>query len=153
MKRFRMSVLAVTIAMTGLAFPAVAAATPLAGALDVQGSGCGPGYWKNHPEDWVGYAPGQTVSDVFSNAGSLGSQTLSQAIAGGGGKGAAGAATILLRAAVAALLNSVHPDVDYPLTTAQVIAWVSEALTGSDSAKLELARLLEGYNSLGCTVT
>ena len=23
------------------------------------GEGCTPGYWKNHTEDWVGYAPSQ----------------------------------------------------------------------------------------------
>ena len=28
--------------------------------------GCTPGFWKNHPEAWVGYDPNQTIGSVFS---------------------------------------------------------------------------------------
>ena len=117
------------------------------------GGGCTPGYWKNHTEDWVGYAPDQTVSDVFSNAGSLGSGTLLAALSAGGGSSLTAAKALLIHHAVAALLNSTHPDVDYAFTTAQVIAWTSEALTSTDrDAILSLKNLFDAENNRGCTV-
>ena len=30
--------------------------------------GCTPGYWKNHPEDWVGVGTGELFTNVFSQA-------------------------------------------------------------------------------------
>ena len=117
------------------------------------GGGCTPGYWKNHTEDWVGFAPSQTVSDVFSNAGSLGSMTLLTALSAGGGSSLTAAKALLIHHAVAALLNSTHPDVDYAFTTAQVIAWTSEALASSDrDAILSLKNLFDAENNRGCTV-
>lgn len=117
------------------------------------GGGCTPGYWKTHPEDWVGFAPNQLVSDVFSNAGSLGSQTLLAAMSAGGGSTLTAAKALLIHHAVAALLNSAHPDVDYAFTTAQVIAWTSEALASTDrSAILGLKNLFDAENNRGCTV-
>ena len=117
------------------------------------GGGCTPGYWKNHTEDWVGYAPSQLVSDVFSNAGSLGSGTLLAALSAGGGSSLTAAKALLIHHAVAALLNSTHPDVDYAFTTAQVIAWTSEALASSDrDAILSLKNLFDAENNRGCTV-
>lgn len=117
--------------------------------------GCTPGYWKNHTESWAGtgLAPGQTVGSVF-NAGAFPSQaskTLLQALQGGGGSGTAGAAQILLRAAVAALLNASHAEVDYPRTSASIIADVNAALaSNSRSAMLALAGELDEDNNLGC---
>ena len=117
--------------------------------------GCTPGYWKNHTESWAGtgLTPGQTVGSVF-NAGafpSLASSTLLDALQGGGGSGTIGAARILLRAAVAALLNAGHAEVDYPRTTASIIADVNAALaSGSRSAMLALAGELDEDNNLGC---
>jgi hypothetical protein len=68
-----------------------------------------------------------------------------------GGKGRCGAEEILLRAAVAALLNSAQPSVDYPLTTAEVIARVNAALASGDrKTLLLLARELDTFNNLGC---
>ena len=68
-----------------------------------------------------------------------------------GGSGTTGAARTLLRAAVSALLNSASPGVDYPLTTAQVIAQVNAALASNDrSTMLALASQLDSYNNLGC---
>jgi hypothetical protein len=112
--------------------------------------GCTPGYWKNHLGSWVGYAPGQTVGSVFT--GSLyGSSTLLQALNFGGGSGVAGGQQILLRAAVAALLNAASPDVDYTMTTAEVIAAVNAALaSGSRATMLTLAAELDADNNLGC---
>jgi hypothetical protein len=60
--------------------------------------------------------------------GSLGNKTLLQALNFKGRSTLSGAEEILLRAAVAALLNSASAGVDYQLTTAQVIAEVNAAL-------------------------
>jgi hypothetical protein len=68
-----------------------------------------------------------------------------------GGSTLTGAKEILLRAAVAALLNSASPSVDYPLTTQQVITAVNAALTSTNrSTILALATRLDNYNNLGC---
>lgn len=116
--------------------------------------GCTPGYWKNHVEDWVNYRPNQSTSSVFSAAslyGSLGSKTLLQSLDGGGGPGTTGAAKILLRAAVAALLNSVYPGIDYPYSSGQVIQMVNQALKSNNrQTMLQLAEKLDRYNNLGC---
>jgi hypothetical protein len=116
--------------------------------------GCTPGFWKNHPEDWVGYSPTQLVGSVFDDVPpSLGGATLLQALSFGGGSGTEGAARILLRAGVAALLNAAHPEVSYLLSTAQVIDEVSEALaSGSRDTILDLADRLDRANNAGCTV-
>lgn len=115
------------------------------------GEGCTPGYWKNHTEDWVGYTPGQTIGSVFANAGSLGSMTLLDALKKGGGDTLEDAKRLLLHHAVAALLNSTHPDIDYAFTTAQVIAWTSDMLTSTDrDAILGLKDLFDTENNRGC---
>ena len=120
--------------------------------------GCTPGYWKNHTESWApsGYSPSQTVSSVFSGASafpSLASQSLLQALQGGGGPGTLGAAKILLRAATAALLNAAHPGVDYPRTSAQIIADVNAALGSNNRSRmLALATALDNDNNGGCSL-
>ncbi len=118
--------------------------------------GCTPGYWKNHTDSWppTGYTTGQNVKDVFTSASAytaLGNSTLLQALNFGGGPGVQGAASILLRAAVAALLNASHPGVDSPRTPAQVIAEVNAALASGDrDTMLVLAATLDASNNLGC---
>jgi hypothetical protein len=118
--------------------------------------GCTPGYWKNHTDSWAGtgYSPGQSTVSVFSAASafpSLASKTLLQSLQGGGGPGTLGSATILLRAAVAALLNAAHSGVDYPLTQAQIISRVNSALASNNrDTMLALASTLDDDNNLGC---
>jgi hypothetical protein len=52
---------------------------------------------------------------------------------------------------VAALLNAAHSGVDYPRTTAEILADVNAALTSnSRSAMLALAAELDSDNNLGC---
>lgn len=117
------------------------------------GEGCTPGYWKNHPEAWVGFTTGQTLESVFDVPDSLelDSVSLHSALSFGGGSGTLGGSKILLRAAVAALLNSASSGVDYPLTTAQVIAQVNAALaTGDRDTILDLATDLDNKNNGGC---
>jgi len=82
------------------------------------------------------------------------SMTLSGALEVGGGPGVEGAQAILLRAAVAALLNASHPDVEYPRTAREIIDAVNAVLSaGSDAdrgAILDLAEALDDDNNSGC---
>jgi len=132
-------------------------------------SGCTPGFWKTHADpdtqnpgnqdnEWpVGIDPTTaTVGDFFivpASLSDLEDDLLWDALGYNGGKGVLGGAKILLRAAAAALLNSEHPDVDYPLTTAEIVDAVNDALDSGDrDAMLALAGELDENNNLGCTV-
>jgi hypothetical protein len=116
--------------------------------------GCTPGFWKNHPdlEFWY-YLPGEGVDPVFDVPDSFGLDnfTLLEALSFSGGPGETGAAQILLRAAVAALLNGASPVVDYPLDQSTVISVVNAALASGDrDTMLSLAGLLDYFNNFGC---
>jgi hypothetical protein len=118
--------------------------------------GCTPGFWKNSPGSWVGYSPDQLLTSVFSLPNGqinnqLGDDTLMEALDYPGGDNLVGAAQILLRAAVASLLNAAHPEVDFPRTEAEIIADVNAALATKDRATiLALASELDADNNLGC---
>ena len=85
------------------------------------------------------------------NAFGLDNYTLLQALNFTGGSSLQGATQILLRAAVAALLNASSPEVDYPRTTAEVIADVNAALAfANKTAMLSLARGLDTDNNKYC---
>ena len=76
---------------------------------------------------------------------------LQTALSLGGSDGVEGAARILVRAAVAALLNASDPDIDYPLSAPQVIAQVISALASNDrSTMIDLAEELDMLNNIGC---
>jgi hypothetical protein len=116
--------------------------------------GCTPGYWKQpqHFDSWVptGYTTGTTLETVFNVPDSLGydNKTLLEALSFKGGNNFKGAAQILLRAGVAALLNSASPDVDYALSTADVISQVNAALASGDRETiLDLAGQLDEFNN------
>ncbi len=119
--------------------------------------GCTLGYWKNHTDDWVGYTTGQTVQSVFSAASAypaVATKTLHQALKFGGGPGAVGGAKILLKQAVAAVLNAAHPDVEYPRLLADVISDVNAALaSGIRSEMTDLGEDLDDDNKLGCPLS
>ena len=104
------------------------------------GEGCTPGYWKvpQHWDSWTGYVPTQQFSSVFANA--FPGMTLVQVAAQGGGQLKA-----LGRHTVAALLNSTSAGVEYPLTTAQVIAKFNAAYAAKsyEALKNEFAGLNE----------
>ncbi len=120
------------------------------------GQGCTPGYWKNHTDSWppTGYSPSQKVQNVFGQAAgypSLGNASLLDALSFQGGSTLEGAAGNLLRASVAALLDSSHPGVDYPRTPASVISDVNAALaSGNRDTILGLASQLDADNNRGC---
>jgi hypothetical protein len=121
--------------------------------------GCTPGYWKNHPDRWpTPYSTGQMVASVFSEAGSapyteLGSASLLQALFFQGGSGLEGAGQILLRAAVASLLNQAHPEITdgFVSPVPDIVGAVNTALASGDrSAILSLATELDNANNGIC---
>ncbi len=141
--------------------------------VDVQANtvGCTPGYWKNHTDHWpTPYTPETTLGGlggIFTGVSSANSgKTLLQALSFHGGPGVAGAELILLRAAVAAILNGAQfPDLDdgigdgIPFPTPGWIIGtatgpfdnVNAALASGDRARmLALATTLDGWNNTGC---
>jgi len=118
--------------------------------------GCTPGYWKNHPVAWedTGFSPAQTVESVFSEAAAyedIAASTLMEALRFHGGNGVEGGARILLRAAVASVLNASHPDVDHPDSVGNIVEDVNGALASGDRDEmLVLASWLDDANNLGC---
>jgi hypothetical protein len=141
------------LAGVGVATGTTTQTTPSTTTTPKGDEGCTPGFWKNHPEDWEGFSTNQALASVFNPAGlgGLGSTTLLDALKFKGGSTVTAAKRILLRHAVAALLNSAHPGVDFELTTAQVISAVNAALASNNRttilrAKNRLARL----NESGC---
>jgi hypothetical protein len=89
------------------------------------------------------------VFDVPDTCG-LDNFTLRQALGFKGNDTVCGAMKTLLRSAVAALLNSAHPDVDYPLSTQDVISSVNAALASNDRQTiLALASQLDAFNNFG----
>jgi hypothetical protein len=158
-------IFAATIAGVGLAVDTTSSTTSTSTSTStttstttttVGNQGCTPGYWKvpQHWDSWVSYTTSQTLESVFDVPDSLGydNVTLVDALSFQGGPGVQGGAQILLRAGVAALLNS--NSVNYPLTTAQVISQVNAALASLDrDTMLALATTLDGYNNLGCPLS
>jgi len=113
--------------------------------------GLTPGYWKNHLLSWRTYNPSARIDSVFtipSALSSLSDDSLLDALGYKGGPNDIGAARILLRSAVAALLNAAHPDINYPLTITEIINDVNDALTQGRTAMLDLKDVLDGYNNL-----
>lgn len=134
------------------------------------GDGCTLGYWKTHSslapgnqdDAWIptGYTVSTLLSSVFAMPAALNDlngdgspDNLYDALNYGGGGGVAGGARVLLKQAVAALLNSSHPGVEYGMTKADVIAEVNAALaSGSRNAMIALGEELDTLNNAGCTL-
>jgi hypothetical protein len=127
-------------------------ATPAA-AHDGEGNeGCTPGFWKNHTDEWQ-VSTDETLEQEFNipDAFGLDNKTLLQALSFQGGPGLAGMARNLLRQAVAAKLNVLHEDVDYPLTLSEVIGRTNAALNSGSRAAMEAQKnQFAGFNSLDC---
>ena len=109
------------------------------------GEGCTPGFWKNHPDAWgaTAFTPTTTLGSVFTGLpAAYTNTTFLQALSlGGGGLNA------LLRHAVAALLNSTHPEGAYPLTADQIIALVNAGIASGDHETVKSQ--LDEANNLG----
>lgn len=117
--------------------------------------GCTPGYWKNHLDSWAGsgYTSASAVVTVFTSATTYvaADATLLDALKFKGGAGVDGAVRILLRSAVAALLNSKSAELAYPLYAPYLIVDVNAAInTGDRDMILALADELDLKNNLGC---
>jgi len=113
--------------------------------------GCSHGYWKNHPTEWPApYAPGTKLGDVF-DLGAFGvpsDDTLQDALGFKGGNTTLDKAKILLRNAVAGLLNSAHPEINYyQKNTALFVLEVNDGLASNDGqTMLELEAKLDAAN-------
>ena len=107
--------------------------------------GLTPGYWKNHLDDWgaTGLSPADDFDTTFGVDLFDPDITLDDAVNMKGN-----AINSLVRHATAALLNATHPDVDYPLTAAEVIAIVQAALSPGGDVKAA-KNILAGFNELG----
>ena len=130
---------------------------------------CTPGYWRNHTgqgrgnqqNSWAvtGYSPDALLISIWpelnqapynGNPQRMHQDSLLDGITYGGGGGAVGGARILIRAAMASLLNIAYPDFAYPeySSTDALIADVAAALNSLDrSTMLNLADKLDGYNN------
>ena len=130
--------------------------------------GCTPGYWKNHTACWHrcwengnGDPWEDLVGDVFdvpAQISILADDTLMDALNYGGGPEIIDAAKILLRHAVAALLNACDPDIDYSISDpGDVISAVNTALEDGVAQQdrgvmLDLKDELDMYNNYGCPI-
>jgi len=121
--------------------------------------GCGLAFWRSHPNAWIatGLHPNDhTINSALevdsSDSGLDDSVTLMQALKTTGGN----ARTKLIRYAVAAALNALHPDVNFPVTAGHVKR--QTALRLQDHAggwrwrMNHLRRTLQDYVELGCDI-
>ncbi|HSJ07947.1 MAG TPA: PKD domain-containing protein, partial [Longimicrobiales bacterium] len=120
---------------------------------------CSPGFWGQNGvrrDAWpAGYATTDLVSAVFTNAaGYLGAATLLEALHGykdvrGRRNTVEGAGEILLRSAVAAILNEASFGAAYPAAGVPAIAATVNAalLSGDRSRILGLAEILDRWNN------
>ena len=120
--------------------------------------GCTPGYWKQtqHFDSWVGFTPNQTLLNAGITNSGRNNTTLVQALNLRGGNNLQGAKDILLRAAVAALLNEANPAINYGYdgTLAELKAEINAALaSGSRTTILALASELDMLNNAGCPLS
>jgi uncharacterized repeat protein (TIGR01451 family) len=122
-----------------------------------------PGYWKNHPNAWpTPYAPTNQIQSIFAipgallNSGNLdldrnrSRDTLMNGLNYRGGSALGGGAQILMRAAIASLLNEAYYGVDFPFASspADLIAKVNTVLaTQSRSEYVSFASLLDYWNN------
>jgi hypothetical protein len=128
--------------------------------VSTSNQGCTPGFFKQHQhfDSWSGgFTTDTKVNTVFTGVdASLADETLLDALQGGGGPGLVGAEQILLRAAVAALLNASSAGVNYPLTRDDITSDVNTALAiGTRDVILTVATALDNYNngSGGCPLS
>lgn len=121
-----------------------------------------PGYWKNHQSAWTGiYLPATKIQEVFSIPNNYltnslldldknsTQDTLLDGLGYKGGSTVTGAAQILLRAAISALLNENYYGADYP---AESIATLKVAVNNTLASQnreaiIKLARTLDYWNN------
>ena len=114
--------------------------------------GCSQGFWKTeqHLDNWppTGYNPNDIFNTVFDRNVFDPALTLFQVL---NPETPVNLLKQLSLQAVAALLNAAHPDINYPLTTAQVISKFQAAF---DSGDYEPTKdLFDAYNNLFCPLS
>ncbi|MGH3049730.1 MAG: beta strand repeat-containing protein [Gaiellaceae bacterium] len=117
---------------------------------DTSAEGLSPGYWKNHTDGWPAFTPTRLVSTVFGPIPAAdASETLLDAVSRGGG-----GTDALLRAAVAALLNTSSQTIAYPWSATQLVQAVDAALAGGDTTAIgSLQVQLDSWNNLNANLT
>ena len=127
--------------------------TPTPHTIVCAAQGCSHGFWKNHTSLWPAtYDPTDTLGEYFSGlaAHGLANDTLATALEYGGGPALVDKIRILLRNAVASLLNAAS-SFGYPLSVQDVKNQVNAAIASGDPAAiLALEAQLDIYNNLGC---
>lgn len=134
-------------------YPPIAKASFCYSTPDETGfEGCTLGYWKvkQHHDSWPApYTPNSRLQTYFGL--DAPDTTFLAGLSFQGGPGVDGAERILLKQAVASLLNAASGGVDFPLTATQVIDQVRYALgTGDREVMISLASTLDAYNNQGC---
>jgi hypothetical protein len=132
--------------LQSISAPSFAQASPPPGA-----EGCTPGFWKQpqHLSAWgpTGFSPSADFDLTFGVNLFTPNITLLEALGlNGGGVNA------LARHAVAALLNASHPNIDYPMTAAQVIAAVQAAALNPSLVESTKDQF-DAANNLGCPIS
>ena len=107
--------------------------------------GCTPGFWKNSLGSWgpTGLSPSADFDATFGVNMFSTNITLLQALSLNGG-----GANALARHAVAGLLAATHPDVDYALSSSDIISAVQAAAASGNYETLK--NQLDAYNNQGC---
>lgn len=120
-------------------------------------SGCLPPFWLENEPLWIptGLRPTDTAGDVFTGVSAfpkLSVETLASLLQPPPTQtGLAADARKLLRAGISALLNALHPGVNYPIDADQVIAEMNKALKSRKGARIRrVTRRLREANALGC---
>ena len=115
------------------------------------------GWWRTHRSVWDGYSTGDTAGDIFSFPTSLGNLAAKNLFDILGGKirmtDENATASNLVKAAIAALLNAAHPEINYPMSEAEIISEVNSALGSLNIGIMEdLTEELNEYNGLGGSI-
>lgn len=119
-------------------------------------SGCTPAYWNRDQEQWKypGLPPSQKVKFIFPATtpyGDVAETTLRAAFLFPDQEGLLGAVRTLVREGGAAMLNSAHFKIEYPLTRTQTLTRVGDALkSGDEKVMRALAAELQAWNAAGC---
>lgn len=120
-------------------------------------SGCTPAFWhRDRTEQWKypGLPPSQKMRFIFPTMaayGDVAETTLRAAFVFPDEPGLLGAVRMLAREGGAAMLNSAHFRIEYPMTRTQVLTHVEEVLRSGDEAAMRgLAEQLRAWNAAAC---
>lgn len=155
MRRFaKPFVLAILVCV--LAVAASVTTARQAHAWPVGTQGCTLGYWKNHTSSWVTYSPTDTIGATFNLTTAqtpYASNTLLEGLNFQGGPGVLGGERILLKQAIAGLLNS-SAGLDYGAGTTVIIGLTRNAiLSGHRNLMIARAGQFNTRNSVGCPLS